>query len=314
MKMSQIGEGYNLISLECASATLPSCSWSKILWHPIQTPKHSLLRWQAMLNKLPSRDRLLAQGMAMPNLCGLCNLERELAGHLFIQCSYSSYVWSALFKCLGLRRQQHSSIEDHLGWFVKLAKTDSERKVMYAILSQTIWSLWIKRNARVFQHKATSKFHIVKHILQATKSKLRGCLFDDVDSPLTGRLVEVFGVCYKESQKLSIPVIWIPPPNGWFKANSDGSLSDDRYGFGALLQTHSGECIQALSACVRACSINILELKGVVAGVTLAQSSKASHVWSETDSTTVVAWSQGRGIIPRSAQGGCCGRYFGSKF
>ncbi|KAK1274577.1 hypothetical protein QJS04_geneDACA010893 [Acorus gramineus] len=70
------------------------------------------------------------------------------------------------------------------------------------------------------------------------------------------------------------------------------------YGHGAILGDHFGDSRMALAAQVRTSSINILELKGLVAGVQLAINCKAAHVWSESDSTTVVAWVSGRGCPP----------------
>ncbi|KAK1272252.1 hypothetical protein QJS04_geneDACA014659 [Acorus gramineus] len=70
------------------------------------------------------------------------------------------------------------------------------------------------------------------------------------------------------------------------------------FGFGALLRNSAGDCVRATLARVRACLINLLELKGVVAGVQLAKSMDAHQVWSETDSTTVVAWAGVKGSIP----------------
>ncbi|KAK1310449.1 hypothetical protein QJS10_CPA08g01863 [Acorus calamus] len=53
-------------------------------------------------------------------------------------------------------------------------------------------------------------------------------------------------------------------------------------------------------ACTRnkASSINLFELKGVAAGIKLSIAHGATKVWRESDSITVIAWSQGRGSIP----------------
>ncbi|KAK1320924.1 hypothetical protein QJS10_CPA03g00867 [Acorus calamus] len=61
------------------------------------------------------------------------------------------------------------------------------------------------------------------------------------------------------------------PPVGWVKANSDGSVSDDRYGFGAIVRGPFGDCKQAIAARSRATSNNILELKGILAGLRLCK-------------------------------------------
>ncbi|KAK1326813.1 hypothetical protein QJS10_CPA01g01649 [Acorus calamus] len=57
----------------------------------------------------------------------------------------------------------------------------------------------------------------------------------------------------------------------------------------------------ALAARTRASSINILELKGIVAGIKLCSTLHAPRIWSETDSTTAKAWAEGKGLIPWNA-------------
>ncbi|KAK1280618.1 hypothetical protein QJS04_geneDACA020589 [Acorus gramineus] len=93
-------------------------------------------------------------------------------------------------------------------------------------------------------------------------------------------------------------VSWEAPKEGWLKLNSDGSRSDDRFSYGVLVRDSSGFCFEALSTRVRADSINLLELKGLVEGMQLCHSLRASRVWLESDSTTAIAWIHGRGIIP----------------
>ncbi|KAK1287210.1 hypothetical protein QJS10_CPB19g00504 [Acorus calamus] len=74
----------------------------------------------------------------------------------------------------------------------------------------------------------------------------------------------------------------------WIKANSDGSVAEDRFGFGALIRDSSGNCLKALSSRVIVSSMGILELKWIVAGARLCVSHNAVKVWSESDSTTAI--------------------------
>ncbi|KAK1273201.1 hypothetical protein QJS04_geneDACA023308 [Acorus gramineus] len=111
-------------------------------------------------------------------------------------------------------------------------------------------------------------------------------------------MCNLFGLSVEEKQETIKGISWTPPMIGWVKVNSDSSKSDDRFAFGALVRDCSGNCLSALSARVRAASINILELKGLVEGLRFCSSIQASRVWLETDSTTVIAWIHGRGCIP----------------
>ncbi|KAK1302942.1 hypothetical protein QJS10_CPB12g00806 [Acorus calamus] len=71
-----------------------------------------------------------------------------------------------------------------------------------------------------------------------------------------------------------------PSPQGWLKANSDGSLSEDRAGYGLLLRNKEGHLIQAEEARVEGRSINYLELLAIGQGRSKHSSgpfSRASH-------------------------------------
>ncbi|KAK1299494.1 hypothetical protein QJS10_CPB14g00923 [Acorus calamus] len=87
-------------------------------------------------------------------------------------------------------------------------------------------------------------------------------------------------------------------PAPWFKCNSDGSLSNDRAGFGAIIRDSRGHLIIGTMARVSLASINHLELLGVKSGELMCAQLNLKKVMFETDSTTIVCWLQGRGVIP----------------
>ncbi|KAK1286204.1 hypothetical protein QJS10_CPB20g00805 [Acorus calamus] len=116
--------------------------------------------------------------------------------------------------------------------------------------------------------------------------------FEDSFSPLSKAMCKVFGLNIVEKQSTTKEVVWQPPQEGWIKINSDGSKAANRFAYGALIRDHRGDCLQALTARVRAASINILEFKGLVEGLSLCSSLITPRIWLETDSTTVVAWIQ----------------------
>ncbi|KAK1301378.1 hypothetical protein QJS10_CPB12g00469 [Acorus calamus] len=64
-------------------------------------------------------------------------------------------------------------------------------------------------------------------------------------------------------------VTWKPPPPGWIKINSDGSLGDDRFAYVAVVQDYFRNGLMALAARTRFASINVLELKGIAEGLKL---------------------------------------------
>ncbi|KAK1312370.1 hypothetical protein QJS10_CPA07g00933 [Acorus calamus] len=100
---------------------------------------------------------------------------------------------------------------------------------------------------------------LVAHIswissIGSSGTEKKGRSFEDEITPLS------------QSLSLAFEGTWVRPLESWLKVNSDGSKSEDCFAFGALVRNHSGDCLQALTVRVRAASINILELKGLVEG------------------------------------------------
>ncbi|KAK1314284.1 hypothetical protein QJS10_CPA06g00011 [Acorus calamus] len=74
--------------------------------------------------------------------------------------------------------------------------------------------------------------------------------------------------------------------------------------FGAVIRDPNGDCLSALAARTNAASINVLELKGTAHGLKLYHNlgyPSQLKVWSESDSSTAIAWSKGKGLVPWSA-------------
>ncbi|KAK1313661.1 hypothetical protein QJS10_CPA06g00651 [Acorus calamus] len=57
--------------------------------------------------------------------------------------------------------------------------------------------------------------------------------------------------------------------NGWFKLNTDGSLSDDQERYGALLRNNNADFIAGLAERLDLHSINFLKLKAIEWGDTI---------------------------------------------
>ncbi|KAH0858897.1 hypothetical protein HID58_087158 [Brassica napus] len=70
--------------------------WAKIVWTSRGIPKHNFLVWLFMLNRCPTRDRLLSWGLSVDANCLLWNREAESRDHLFFRCPFSWRIWSEI--------------------------------------------------------------------------------------------------------------------------------------------------------------------------------------------------------------------------
>ena len=68
-----------------------------VVWCPMGIPRHSFLMWLVVLDRCPTKDRLLRWGLPGVNPIGLlCNSQPESRDHLFFQCCYSETAWRTI--------------------------------------------------------------------------------------------------------------------------------------------------------------------------------------------------------------------------
>lgn len=74
------------ITWELLSVPSPEVTWHSTVWFKEEVPRCTFITWLAMLERLPTRDRLIPWGLTVPNCCVLCNGGVESHSHLFFEC------------------------------------------------------------------------------------------------------------------------------------------------------------------------------------------------------------------------------------
>ncbi|XP_059310701.1 uncharacterized protein LOC132062072 [Lycium ferocissimum] len=83
----------------------PKANWSKLVLDKWLIPRHHLIIWMALHNRLSTVDIVTKWGISVQSDCVLCNTQlEETFEHLFCTCQYSNYVWSTLLTWLGYNR------------------------------------------------------------------------------------------------------------------------------------------------------------------------------------------------------------------
>ncbi|CAH2080095.1 unnamed protein product [Thlaspi arvense] len=128
--------------------------WSPIIWLKRGIPKHNCLAWLFILNRCPTRDRLLSWGLTTEPICLLCNTTEESRDHLFFECEYSFAVWSKLAQKLGFSTtiRDWSVVVDGL---LSITPNNSRKYLMILAWQATIYELWRDRNNRL--HRSIHK-------------------------------------------------------------------------------------------------------------------------------------------------------------
>lgn len=114
------------------------------MWFSRGIPKHRFLTWLMVLNRSPTRDRLIHWGLQTDGSCLLCNSTLETRSHLYFECNYSSDVWSSVSdRCSFTSSRSWDSMLDDLHRFTG---TRAARIVLLLTWQATIYEIWRESN------------------------------------------------------------------------------------------------------------------------------------------------------------------------
>ena len=149
----------------------PLVPWHHVVWLKKGIPKCKTLTWMFVLNRCPTRDRLLSWGLQTDPLCLLCNLLPESKNHIYFGCSFSSGIWRNLAAKL-----QFAIISDDWDDTLQglIHYTGDNRLRYLTILSwQTlIHELWRERNNRLHRSHFKSQEAIFSTISSTIKNRI----------------------------------------------------------------------------------------------------------------------------------------------
>ncbi|KAE8687059.1 putative serine/threonine-protein kinase [Hibiscus syriacus] len=124
--------------------------WQRLIWYPLHIPKHSLIAWMAILNKLPTRDCLERMRICTDGLCINCSTHQETRDHIFSNCSLAIGIWKSILNMNGMNF--------YALWDEMIARACSswKGKSLLIVILKISWNafiyfLWQERNQRLFQ-------------------------------------------------------------------------------------------------------------------------------------------------------------------
>ncbi|KAI5639961.1 hypothetical protein M9H77_00287 [Catharanthus roseus] len=136
--------------------------WHKVVWIRALPPKFSFIFWIAILNRLPTKDKL--PFLEVDQQCALCKRQLETANHLFFECSFAAQVWMDIKQWAGLRRCM-ATIKSSLRWILRENGGTSWKSNMRKLcLAATIYYIWKARNQAVFEQLVMDSQPIIRKI------------------------------------------------------------------------------------------------------------------------------------------------------
>lgn len=165
-KRYSIGEVYRKLRNEEEEAV----PWAKIVWINAGIPKHSFLTWLFVLNRCPTRDRLLSWGLQTDSACLLCNTGAESRDHLFFQCRYTWDLWQIIAVKCGLipERDWNGSISQ----LQQLQGNRIRKRLTYIGWQAAIYWSWNERNNRLHRRQFKTVDSLFRLLDRQIKDKI----------------------------------------------------------------------------------------------------------------------------------------------
>jgi hypothetical protein len=125
------------------------------IWHAYAPMEFKMHAWLALRRRCWTADRLVRRGLPAPASCKLCNMDGETLDHLSLHCPYARQFWSATDAGpdfdLALPLMDQGIGEWWTGAVVPLPV--NKHKEANSLIMLVLRSLWLERNARIFDRK-----------------------------------------------------------------------------------------------------------------------------------------------------------------
>ncbi|CAN1280198.1 Putative ribonuclease H protein At1g65750 [Linum perenne] len=133
---------------------------AEVVWQPDVPSKIACFSWKVFLNRIATLDSLQRKGFSLANRCVLCGLSSESVDHLFLNCVFTSEVWSLLSSKLSIHGPfPHSIVDLFYGW-KGLNCLQRFAPSMKITLHSVLWFIWAERNDRIFRDMGSSPLSI----------------------------------------------------------------------------------------------------------------------------------------------------------
>ncbi|XP_056685876.1 uncharacterized protein [Spinacia oleracea] len=123
------------------------------------------LRQQGESDRLATKERLRRWNVIADSVCCLCHSTDESRDHLFFACSFVADIWNQVLQRSGIHRTV-GAWNDEVQWVQKASRsTRSNARMCNSLFCETVYSIWLARNSKVFSNQLDSSLSIVNRIL-----------------------------------------------------------------------------------------------------------------------------------------------------
>jgi hypothetical protein len=127
------------------------------IWESFVPMAYRMHAWLAFHRRYWTADRRLRRGLHSHVLCPMCTTADKTIDHLSVGCTFGHRVWAGVNRRLGFTLPVPSHDVSLAKWWTSTVAhlPSGRRKDGNSIIMLVIRSIWLERNARVFEGKAS---------------------------------------------------------------------------------------------------------------------------------------------------------------
>jgi ribonuclease HI len=262
------------IACNIDSVGLASSDW-KWLWKINSIPRVVFFLWLACHDRLPTKSMLLKRKIVPDDSCPLCTHDKESLLHILRDCDMVKPVWTNLNTPLPSDFFSPSSIKTwiHEGSTSSFHTTSLHGVHWRDLFPLICWYIWTARNKTVMEGTPFQAQDVLK------KAKAFAVEFFFSISPV-----------HNQVTKSNTLIGWLPPPSGFMKLNTDGSVlgNPGKASAGGLLRDSNGKWIHGFAHNLGITNSLAAELWGLRDGLLLARNLNITKLIIEIDAKSVV--------------------------
>ncbi|OMO88470.1 reverse transcriptase [Corchorus capsularis] len=243
--------------------------WKKLWKSPCNNRIRHFL-WLSAHNRLTTNSLLHNRQISDNFSCDLCIDSEEDCLHVLRDCTFATEVWQSF--SLPDNFFDSLSIKDWID--LNLSSSMSFRNTPWPTLfAYSCWAIWKARNSRTFLGKVALPFTVKTQAVNLS--------------------IEFFHLAFNNTTAIKrneILVSWIPPLQGWFKLNSDGSVEGNPgiAGSGGAIRDDQGQWVAGYSRKIGYTSSLQAEFWGLRDGLILAHSKGIQKLEVNVDALNVI--------------------------
>ena len=158
----------------------PKIEWRDLVTRNPARPKARFILWLALHRRLATKDSLAFFGITTDGICPFCD-EMETADHLFFQCPITYEIMAGSLSWLQI---QHPPISNWQQLLLRLRLQargkGSKAYIFRALLAETIYHIWMARNATIFQQRPCDIPGTIQEIAQIVSLRCRNAKVADL--------------------------------------------------------------------------------------------------------------------------------------